>query len=128
MSEETCAEFVIVNGKKLVCGELLCAHTPDAARMDVGMDHDFVGTRPKGSRLRKPDNPYSFLEALDIAVEELKHESGRLANPPKGVTGLAHTITCGELDVILANVRKATEQLKQLTFPKQERKHAGRAA
>lgn len=42
MPERACAEFVIVNGVKLVCGEAESAHTPEAARMDVGMDHKFV--------------------------------------------------------------------------------------
>lgn len=42
MPERACAEFVIVNGVKVVCGEPESAHTPEAARMDVGMDHKFV--------------------------------------------------------------------------------------
>lgn len=41
-TEQACAEFVIINGQKLVCGEPKSAHTPEAARTDVGMDHEFI--------------------------------------------------------------------------------------
>jgi hypothetical protein len=40
--ELACAEFVVVNGIKVVCGEAESKHTPEAARADVGMDHRFV--------------------------------------------------------------------------------------
>lgn len=42
MSERACAEFVMINGVKLVCGEAESAHTLEAARGDVGMDHHFT--------------------------------------------------------------------------------------
>lgn len=41
MSEQACAEYVIV-GVKVICGEPKSAHTPENARGDVGMDHDFI--------------------------------------------------------------------------------------
>lgn len=40
--ERACTEFVMVNGVKVVCGEPESKHTPEAARTDVGMDHNFV--------------------------------------------------------------------------------------
>jgi len=42
VAELACAEFVIVNGVKVICGEPQSKHTPEAAKGDVGMDHDFV--------------------------------------------------------------------------------------
>jgi hypothetical protein len=41
-----CGEYVeiIINGQRIrvVCGEPESAHTREAAKADVGMDHDFI--------------------------------------------------------------------------------------
>ena len=41
-AERVCAEFVVVNGVKVICGEEESKHTPEMAKLDVGMDHKFV--------------------------------------------------------------------------------------
>lgn len=41
--EVACCENAVVNGVRLACGEPKSAHTPEAARGDVGLDHDFIG-------------------------------------------------------------------------------------
>jgi len=40
--EVGCGDVVMVNGQRIVCGEAQRLHTAEAARGDVGMDHNFV--------------------------------------------------------------------------------------